>query len=440
MKNLSAIILAAGYGTRMKSKKPKIFHEVAGKPMLFCIIDQLKLLKPEKIVIVVGSRAIIKDYENIFKNSNIKYVVQKEKLGTAHAVRQAEKELKNYKGDLLILNGDVPLITAETLKRLVIEHRSSFAVLSLLTAEVPDPTGYGRIVRKNNELYKIVEETDADDFTRLIKEINAGTYCFKAKHLFEVLKKIKKNPIKGEYYITDAVEILSKEGAKIHTVKVYDYQEVMGVNRRYELEKANKIMQRRIQRKLMEQGITIIDVENTYIEYDVQIGQDTVIYPFTLLYGNTVIGENCQIGPFVQIINSKIGNNSSIFQSRITDSKLEEGITVGPYAHIRNNSVLYPNVHIGNFVEITRSKIGEKTRAYHLSYLGDAEIGKNVNFGAGIITANYDGKKKNKTIIGDNSFIGSGTTIIAPAKIKNGEIVRSGSLVKTSRKRERGDA
>ncbi len=431
MKKLAGIVLAAGLGTRMKSKKPKVFHEVAGKPMIECIIDQLRLLDMEKIVIIVGSKDAI---SNLKDDPRITYVIQKEKKGTAHAVRQAEKVLKNFKGDIVILNGDVPLITAETLKNLVSQHRNSYAVLSILTAVVDNPTGYGRIVRKNGEIIRIVEELDADDMTKLIKEVNAGTYCFRGDRLFPILKKIKKNPLKGEYYITDAIEILIKEGAKVHTYTVKDNNEILGVNRRYELAKANKIMQRRIHRKLLDNGVTIIDIDNTYIEYDVKVGQDTIIYPFTFLIGNTEIGENSQIGPFAHISNSKIGKNARIFQSTIFESKIKDNVNVGPFSHIRGNTVLQQGVKIGNFVEITRSDIGEDTRAHHLSYIGDTKTGKKVNFGAGIVTANYDGKRKNKTLIEDNAYIGSGTTIIAPAKIEKGEFVANGSLVKQNKK------
>ncbi len=427
MKNLAGIVLAAGLGTRMKSKKPKVFHEVAGKPMIECIIDQLDKLKLSKIVIVVGNKESIGALSN---RSHIKFVIQKEKKGTAHAVKQAEKELKDFKGDIIILNGDVPLITAETLENLVLQHRNSFAKLSLLTAIVDNPTGYGRIVRKNNEIIRITEELDADDMTRQIKEINAGTYCFKSDKLFEVLAKIKKNPLKGEYYLTDAIEILIREGSKVHTYVVPDNNEILGVNRRFELAKANKIMQRRIQEKLLNNGVTIIDMDNTYIEYDVEVGQDTIIYPFTFLVGKTKIGENSQIGPFAHITESSLGANSKVFQSTIVNSKLKDFVQVGPFSHIRGNTVLQNNVEIGNFVEITRSNIGEGTKAYHLSYIGDTKTGADVNFGAGIVTANFDGKKKNKTVIEDKAYIGSGTTIIAPAKIKKGEFVDNGSLIK----------
>ncbi len=427
MKNLAGIVLAAGLGTRMKSKKPKVFHQVAGKPMIECIIDQLNKLKLSKIVIVVGNKDSISSLKD---NRNIKFVIQKEKKGTAHAVKQAEKELSGFKGDIIILNGDVPLITSETLENLVLQHRSSYAKLSLLTAVVDNPTGYGRIVRKNNEIIRITEELDADDMTKQIKEINAGTYCFQGEKLFGILNKIKRNSLKGEYYLTDAIEILIREGSKVHTYVVKDNNEILGVNRRYELAKANKIMQRRIQEKLLNNGVTIIDMDNTYIEYDVKVAQDTVIYPFTFLVGKTKIGENSIIGPFAHIMESKLGENVKVFQSAIVNSNIKNNVQIGPFSHIRGNTVLQNDVKIGNFVEITRSNIGNGTRAHHLSYIGDTKTGIEVNFGAGIVTANFDGKKKNKTVIEDKAYIGSGTTIIAPAKIGKGEFVKNGSIIK----------
>jgi len=432
MQNFSVIILAAGLGTRMKSQRPKILHEVAGKPMIHCIVEQVQECNPDKVVIVIGNEETKQNFENY---KNIYYVIQKVKKGTAHAVLQAEKILKNYKGDILILNGDVPLITSKTIKNLLEQHRTSFAVLTILTAIVKDPTGYGRIIRKQNEVYKIIEELDADDYTKQVKEINTGTYCFQGKYLFPLLHKIKMNPIKKEYYLTDIVEILNKEGQKIHPVIIEDNDEILGVNTRYQLAQANKIMQLRLQKKLMENGVTILDTDNTYIEYDVQIEQDTIIYPFTFIYGKTKIGKNGLIGPFVQIYNSEIGDNVKIFQSTITESKIGNDTMIGPYAHIRNNSILKDYANIGNFVEVTRSIISEKTRAYHLSYIGDAQIGKNVNFGAGVITANFDGVKKNKTIIEDDAFIGSSTTIVAPAIIKKGSNIKTGSIIGSNNKK-----
>jgi len=430
MTNVSAIILAAGLGTRMKSKKPKILHEVCGKPMINCIIDQLNRFNMHKIVIVVSS----KESTNYHTDPKIKYVVQKSKLGTGHASLQAEREFKDYKGDIFILYGDAPLITYETLNSLLKEHRESRADLSLLTAKVENPYGYGRVIRRQNQILKIIEELDADDYIKQIKEINAGVYCFKGNIIFRVLKGIKKNQRKGEYYLTDAPEVLNRMGGRTHTCLVKDNDEILGVNQRHQLAKANMIMQKRIHRKLMDSGVTILDTDSTYIEYDVKIGQDTVINPFTFLYGRVTLGENCQIGPFVQITESLIGNNATIYQSTITDSKIKDNVHVGPYAHIRDNTVIERGAGVGNFVEIARSNLGQKARAFHLSYIGDTKVGKDVNFGAGVVTANFDGVRKNQTEIGDKSFIGSSTTIIAPVKIQKGKKIQAGTILKKKKK------
>lgn len=420
-----AVVMAAGLGTRMKSQRSKIVHEICGKPIIKYVIGALKPLRLDKIILVVSSH---QGEEQKFVTGNIVCVIQKEKKGTAHAVMQTRKILKNYNGDVIVLSGDVPLIRTETLKNLLLSHKKSYAVATILTAIAPNPTGYGRIIRSQNQVIKIIEELDADDHTKKIQEINTGTYVFNSKELFRALKKIKINPVKNEYYLTDLIDIFNQRGAKIHSVSC-DFEEILNVNKRYELAKANSIMQQRIFRQLMEEGVTILDINSTYIENDVKIGQDTIIYPFSLLYGKTKIGKNCIIGPFAQIRDSIIKNNSQIIQSTITDSIIQNNVSVGPYAHIRNKTILKSDSKIGNFVEATRSEIGSQTKAFHLSYLGDTKTGKNVNFGAGVITANWDGKKKNKTYIGNDAFIGSDTTIIAPAKIKDKSIIKAGSVI-----------
>jgi len=432
----AAIIMAAGLGTRMKSQKPKILHEVCGVPMLQWVINALKPLKLEKIIVILGKK---NGEEFKLIKGNIHYVIQKQKKGTGHAVKQALPLLKGFTGNVLILSGDVPLIQTETLKNLITEHQKSYAVSTILTADVEKPFGYGRILRQADQVFKIVEELDADDHTKKIKEINTGTYCFKNKILQDFIPKIKMNALKKEYYLTDIFSLLNQEGSKIIPLKINDPTEVMGVNRRYELEKANKIMQKRIQKKLMDKGVTILDGDNTYIDANVSIGQDTIIYPFSLLYENTKIGANCKIGPSAHITNCKIGEFVEIHNSVLTGSRIENGVRIGPFSHIRNATVIKKGAHIGNFVEITRSVIGADSRAYHLSYLGDATLGEDVNLGAGIITANWDAEKqiKNKTKIGDHSKIGSNTVIIAPASVPANEVIPSHSLVHKNKKKPR---
>ena len=432
----AAIIMAAGLGTRMKSQKPKILHEVCGVPMLQWVINALKPLKLEKIIVILGKKNG-EEFELI--KGNIHYVIQKEKKGTGHAVKQALPLLKGFTGNVLILSGDVPLIQTETLKKIINEHQKSYAMSTILTADVKNPFGYGRILRQANQVFKIIEELDADDYTKKIKEINTGTYCFKNKILQDFVPKIKINPLKKEYYLTDIFSLLNQEGSKIIPLKISDSTEVMGVNRRYELEKANKIMQKRIQKKLMDKGVTILDGDNTYIDANVSIGQDTIIYPFSLLYENTKIGANCKIGPSAHITNCKIGDLVEIHNSVLTGSRIENGVRIGPFSHIRNATVIKKGARIGNFVEITRSVIGADSRAYHLSYLGDTTLGEDVNLGAGIITANWDAEQqiKNKTKIGDHSKIGSNTVIIAPASVPANEIIPSHSLIHKNKKKRR---
>jgi len=432
----AAIIMAAGLGTRMKSQKPKILHEVCGVPMLQWVINALKPLKLEKIIVILGKKNG-EEFELI--KGNIHYVIQKEKKGTGHAVKQALPLLKGFTGNVLILSGDVPLIQTETLKKIINEHQKSYAMSTILTADVKNPFGYGRILRQADQVFKIIEELDADDYTKKIKEINTGTYCFKNKILQDFVPKIKINPLKKEYYLTDIFSLLNQEGSKIIPLKISDSTEVMGVNRRYELEKANKIMQKRIQKKLMDKGVTILDGDNTYIDANVSIGQDTIIYPFSLLYENTKIGANCKIGPSAHITNCKIGDLVEIHNSVLTGSRIENGVRIGPFSHIRNATVIKKGARIGNFVEITRSVIGADSRAYHLSYLGDTTLGEDVNLGAGIITANWDAEQqiKNKTKIGDHSKIGSNTVIIAPASVPANEIIPSHSLIHKNKKKRR---
>ena len=420
--------MAAGLGTRMKSKRPKILHEVCGTPMFQLVIDALKPLNLEKIVVVLGQKN--GDEFDLIKGK-VSYVIQREKKGTAHAVMQAEKLLKNFNGNVLILSGDVPLVTTETLKSLLAIHLREFATATILTAEVADPTNYGRVLRQQNQVVRIVEELDADDHTKKIREINTGTYCFRNRDLRGALKHVKPNPLKKEYYLTDVFSILNARSAKIIPVLVRDPDELMGVNRRHELEKASKIMQKRIQKRLMDAGVTILDGDNTYIDENVRIGQDTVIYPFSLIYKDTVIGENCRIGPAAHIIGARLRDNVYVHNSYVTDSTLEDDVVVGPFSHIRGRTVLHRGSRVGNFVEITRSEIGEDSRAYHLTYLGDTKMGRDVNLGAGIITANWDAKKKKKsrTVIGDKASIGNNTVILAPAEVKRGDIVPHNSLV-----------
>lgn len=394
MNRLSCIILAAGEGTRMKSRRAKVAHLLAGKPLIRYVIAAAMGLDPERIVAVVGY-----DAERVKKaaGDGVEFVEQREQNGTGHAVMQAKACFAGWEGDVLVLSGDVPLITVETLRKLVETHRGSSAACTLLTALVKDPSGYGRIIRRaNGKLSKIVEEEDASLFEKAVEEINAGIYLFNAGRLFQAAGKLSPENRQQEFYLTDVVSILVGEGMAVEAVQADDASEVLGINDRDELARTEKNLQRKIQRAHMLNGVTIVDPASTYIEATVNIGRDTIIYPFTVIEGEVRIGADCRIGPF---------------------------------SHIRGVTVVEDGAEVGNFVEVKTSLIGGGTKAKHLSYIGDAEIGKDANIGAGTITANYDGKAKHKTVIGDGAFIGSGTTLVAPVKVGKGAVTGAGSVV-----------
>jgi bifunctional UDP-N-acetylglucosamine pyrophosphorylase/glucosamine-1-phosphate N-acetyltransferase len=427
MVNFVAIILAAGKGKRMKSKYPKVMHKIGGKPLLYYVLKNVNSLNIKEKILVVGYKA-----EEVIKNigENIKYVVQKKLLGTAHAVLQTEKLLKNYNGNVLILYGDVPFLSISTLKSLMKKHLKENASCSILTAEMENPYGYGRIIRdENGNIIKIVEEKDANKYEKKIKEVNSGIYCFKAPSLFSALKIVKNNTAQKEYYLTDVISILNKRGEKVIGVKTENSEEIKGVNTRWELQEMEKFLKEKILKKFTSNGVSIISPETTFIEENVKIGKDTIIYPFTWISGKTVIGENCEIGPFVYLNNVKIKENAKIVFSYIRDSKIGENTNIGPFSHLRPETKIGKNVKIGNFVEIKKSEIKNNVSISHLSYIGDAEVGNNVNIGAGTITCNFDGERKHKTKIEDNAFIGSDTILVAPVKIGKFSYTGAGSTI-----------
>ena len=423
---LKTLILAAGKGTRMKSELPKVIHEVNGIPMISKIIKVLEVLKPEENILILGHKK-----EEVLKvvGENADYVVQTEQLGTGHAVLQAKNKLKDYDGDVMVLCGDTPLLREETLKELYKFHKETDSVTTILTSIYDNPFGYGRIVKENDLVKAIVEEKEADDKTKKIKEVNAGVYCFKGRELFEALSKITNNNEKGEYYLTDVIGIQVKEGKKVQSYILNDNIEILGVNSKVELAEASKVLRGRKNIELMEKGAILIDPAAVYIEEDVEIGRDTVIYPGAVLQGKTVIGENCQILGTTRIIDSTLGNDIKIESSVIEESILENGVTMGPFAHLRPKSHLKEKVHIGNFVEVKKSTLEKGVKAGHLTYLGDAQIGEDTNVGAGTITCNYDGKNKFKTVIGKNSFIGSDSMLVAPVIIGENALIGAGSVI-----------
>ncbi|MBI5887958.1 MAG: bifunctional UDP-N-acetylglucosamine diphosphorylase/glucosamine-1-phosphate N-acetyltransferase GlmU [Deltaproteobacteria bacterium] len=429
MRNLAAIILAAGKGTRMKSAMPKVLHECAGLPMLSYPVKALKDAGVKKIIVVVGHSK--DDVIERFRSEKITFVEQKEQLGTGHAVMCAMKALRGFKGGVLILSGDVPLITVETLKALKNLHCKGSKILSLITAVPVNPAGYGRIVRdENNAVIGVVEDKDASSGQKKIREINTGIYLISSGFLFANIKKIGSANAQKEYYLPDLVRLAVKGGSNVKALTLLDPEEAMGINNRVELAKASAIMRLRIVNELMLSGVTFIHPETAYVENFVKIGPDAIIHPSVHLGGQTVIAQGCVIEQGAVIRNSHIGKNSVIKSSSVIDaSVIGEGAAVGPFARIRPGTVLENHAHIGNFVEIKKSVIGKGTKANHLSYIGDAVVGANVNIGAGAITCNYDGFKKHVTIIEDDSFIGSDSQLVAPVRIGKGAYVGSGTTV-----------
>lgn len=422
-----AIILAAGKGTRMKSDLPKVLHKVAGISMLEHVFRSVSAIDPEKTVTVVGHKAEL--VEQVLAGQT-DFVRQTEQLGTGHAVMMAEPVLENLTGQTLVIAGDTPLITGESLKNLIDFHINHKNVATILTAEADNPFGYGRIVRnQHDEVLKIVEQKDASDFEQQIKEINTGTYVFDNARLFEALKNINTNNAQGEYYITDVIGIFRENGEKVGAYTLKDFDESLGVNDRVALATAESVMRRRINQQHMVNGVSFVNPHATYIGVDVEIAPEVQVEANVTLKGQTKIGAETILTNGTYIVDSVIGERTVITNSMIEESSVADGVTVGPYAHIRPGSSLAKDVHVGNFVEVKGSSIGENTKAGHLTYIGNSEVGANVNFGAGTITVNYDGQKKYKTIIGNNVFVGSNSTIIAPVELGDNSLVGAGSTI-----------
>ncbi|PLT30855.1 bifunctional UDP-N-acetylglucosamine diphosphorylase/glucosamine-1-phosphate N-acetyltransferase GlmU [Peribacillus deserti] len=427
MNNRYAVILAAGQGTRMKSKLYKVLHPVCGKPMVEHVVDEISKLEIEETVTVIGHGA---DLVKSQLGDRSQYVLQEQQLGTAHAVMQAEALLSGKEGTTLVMCGDTPLIRAETMERLIAQHEQSNAKASILTAYTENPAGYGRIIRNSEGLVeKIVEHKDATDEERLVKEINTGTYCFDNKALFEALKHVSNENVQGEYYLPDVIEILKKNNEIVTAYQTDDFSETLGVNDRVALSQAEATMRNRINELHMRNGVTIIDPLNTYISAEVSIGQDTVLYPGTTLAGDTKIGNDCIIGPNTEIKDCVVGDNTTIRQSAAFESSIGNDVNIGPFAHIRPSSDIGDEVKIGNFVEIKKAVFGKGSKASHLSYIGDAEVGSDVNIGCGSITVNYDGKNKYLTKIEDGVFIGCNSNLVAPVTIGKGAYVAAGSTI-----------
>lgn len=422
-----AVILAAGKGTRMKSKLYKVLHPVLGKPMVEHVVDQLDQIGVSRQIVIVGHGAeAVQDT----LGTRVEYAVQEEQLGTGHAVQMAEAELAGKSGATLVVCGDTPLLTAETLEALLAHHEAQQAKVTVLTAIADDATGYGRVVRgEDGNVTKVVEHKDASEAELAINEINTGTYVFDNELLFDALKQVGNNNAQGEYYLPDVISIAKEAGEVVaaHTAPTFD--ETIGVNDRVALSQAEAIMRKRTNERLMREGVTFMDPTSTYISPDVVIGSDTVIYPGAVILGKTTIGSECVIGPNSDIRNSVIEDHAVVRQSVVTDSRIGEAAQVGPFAHLRQQAVLGANTRVGNFVEIKKSTFGDGAKASHLSYIGDASIGERVNLGCGSITVNYDGKNKFETVVEDDAFVGCNVNLIAPVKVGKGAIVAAGSTI-----------
>ena len=424
--NLETLILAAGKGTRMKSKLPKVLHKVGGKPMLKHVIDAAKKAGSSREVVVIGAGAQLVTQEI----SGVEFVMQEQQLGTGHAVLSAKENFAQSTGTILILCGDTPLLTASTLKNFIAAHENSNCAATVLTADMPEPKGYGRVVREDDGSFKkIIEEKDADAEVKGIHEVNGGCYCFDAQKLFDALAKVTNDNAQSEYYLPDVLPILKDAGEKICVCKAEYCAEILGINTRQQLAAADKALRMRKDRELMESGVTIIDPNTTFIDADVQIGQDTIIHPNTYIEGKTVIGEDCEIGPNVRFVNMKVGNNVKVHFSYCHDAEISNDVTLGPYVHVRPGTKLSERVKVGNFVEIKNSVIGKGTKLPHLQYIGDSDVGAGVNVGCGTVTCNYDGKNKFRTKIEDNAFIGCNTSLVAPVTVGKGSYIAAGSAI-----------
>lgn len=421
------VVLAAGQGKRMKSKLYKVLHPVCGKPMVSHVVDALRAINTERTVVVVGHGA---ETVQAYFGDSVQYALQAQQLGTGHAVLQAKELLGELDGTTVVVYGDTPLIRTETLQAMVAMHEKSGAAVTLLSAIFADPTGLGRIVRgADGRVERIVEQKDCTAEEAAIQEINAGTYCFNNRKLFEALAQVKNDNAQNEYYLTDVIGILREQGEGVAAYCTPDADESLGVNDRVALSEAERIMRARLNRMHMVNGVTIVDPASTYIEADVRIGADTVLLPGSMLRGRTVIGSDCVIGPGADITDSSIGDGAVVKHSVLQEAAVGAASSVGPFAYLRPGANLGEDVKVGDFVEIKNATLGDGAKVSHLAYVGDAEIGKNVNFGCGAITVNYDGFNKQLTQVEDDAFIGSNVNLIAPVKVGKGAYVVAGSTI-----------
>lgn len=426
---VATIILAAGLGKRMRSKQAKVLHTLAGRPMLLYSVEAAERIPSKRIIVVVGHQA--EQVKQALRKRPVEIVHQTRLLGTGHAVLQCRQALADYKGPVLILNADVPLVSVETIGSMIQAHRDQDSVVTVLTATLPDPTGYGRVLRNSaGEITDIVEESDASPQQRSVREINTGFYIVDAHFLFEALKGLKNHNAQEEYYLPDIIKVAIQKGSKVADSEASDPEEVMGINSRLDLARMEKAVYRRMAERHMRDGVTLLDPDSIRIDPGVTIGRDTVISPNVYLEGATQIGEDCRIHSGSRVSECRIAKEVTVRDFCVlTESVLEEGVTVGPFAHLRPGTRLHRGAKVGNFVETKKAELGEGSKANHLSYLGDATIGKDVNIGAGTITCNYDGVHKHRTVIEDGVFVGSDTQFVAPVKIGARSIIGAGSTI-----------
>ena len=410
----------------MKSSMPKVLHAICGRSMLHFVLEAAEALHPKKVVVVVGHKA-----EQVKEAvRDVDFALQEEQLGTGHAVLAARNSLAGFVGTVVILSGDTPLITAETLCSLLETHHASGASASILSARLRDPHGYGRIVRaEDGSVVAIVEEKDATDDERLIDETNSGIYCFDSEKLFAALGQVGTDNEQREYYLTDVIKILRERGERVAASTTADADEIAGVNSRVQLAYADKVMRARVNEGYMLAGVTIVESALTFITPGAQIGADTIVYPMTFIDGDTTIGKGCTVGPSSRLQGSKVGDNTTVDNSIVLQSVIEDDATIGPFAHIRPGTRVKTGAKVGGFVEMKNSELGIESKVPHLSYIGDAQIGDYVNIGAGTITCNYDGVEKYRTVVEDGAFVGSDTMLVAPVKIGKGSFTGAGSVI-----------
>jgi bifunctional UDP-N-acetylglucosamine pyrophosphorylase/glucosamine-1-phosphate N-acetyltransferase len=429
VKDLHVVVLAAGKGTRMRSQLPKVLHRIGGLTIIERVLRTAAALRPASINLVVGHGAD-EVKRSLAKRTSLQFVTQEQQLGTGHALLQTRASLDGRKGTVVLLSGDAPLLRVESLKALLATHRETAAAATVITANFARPFGYGRIVRANGRISKIVEERDATPAQKAITEINSGIYAFDLEPLFASLDSIGTANTQGEYYLPDLVAIYRKQKRNVATWLTDRADEIRGINSRSELAEVSSMVRQSKNEELMAAGVTLIDPATTYVDADVVVGPDTVIYPCVFLEGSTKIGSACEIHSGARIVNSTIGDRVCVRNHTVvTDSTVQSGAMLGPFAHVRPGSEVGEDAHIGNFVELKKTTMGQGAKANHLAYLGDATIGTKTNVGAGTITCNYDGEKKHQTIIGNNVFVGSNSTIVAPVTIADGSYIAAGSAV-----------